>query len=278
MITIDLSQIAPPDVIEDLAFETIYQELLADFRRLYPEWTAILESDPVLKLLELVSYREMLIRARVNDAAMSVMLAYANGSNLDNLAANFNVSRLENESDTYFRRRVQMAFEGFSTAGPIGAYIFHALSADARVLDAAVKSPSPGEVLVTILSREGNGAASPTVLSAVEAVLNDENIRPITDRVTVQSAAIVPFAIEAKLFVKPGPESSLVKQAAVAALDSVIAASRAIGADIARSALFAALHQPGVQRVELRSPAADIEIADTQAAWCTGYAISTEVL
>ena len=31
--TIDLTTIAPPDVVEELDFETIYQELLADFRR-----------------------------------------------------------------------------------------------------------------------------------------------------------------------------------------------------------------------------------------------------
>ena len=275
---IELGDIAPPVVIEKLDYEAILQALLSDFRRLYPDWNAVLESEPVVKLLELTAYRELLLRQRVNDAARAVMLAYATGSDLEHLAANFNVSRLGGELDAGLRRRVAMAFEGLSTAGPVGAYVFHSLSADARVLDATVKSPSPGEVLVTVLSREGNGAASPSLLSVIESVLTHDNIRPLTDRVTVRSAAIVPFAIEATLFVKRGPESSLVKQAAAAALDAVIAASRAIGTVIARSALFAALHQPGVQRVELRSPVADIEMTDTQAAWCTGYAISTEVL
>ena len=40
------------------------------------------------------AYRELLIRQRVNDAARGVMLATASGTDLDNLAANFNVERL----------------------------------------------------------------------------------------------------------------------------------------------------------------------------------------
>ncbi len=72
---IDLSRIDPPEVVESLDFEAIYQEMMDEFRRLYPDWTAALESDPVVKLLEVAAYREMLVRARINDAARAVMQA-----------------------------------------------------------------------------------------------------------------------------------------------------------------------------------------------------------
>ena len=49
--------------------------------------------------------------------------------------------------------------------------------------------------------------------------------------------------------------------------------SRRIGRDIRRSALFAALHVEGVQRVELTKPAADVVLDATQAAYCSGYQI-----
>lgn len=63
---IDLSQLPEPEVIENLDFETIYQELLGDFREaMAGEWTAEVESDPVLKLLQLAAYRELLLRARI---------------------------------------------------------------------------------------------------------------------------------------------------------------------------------------------------------------------
>ncbi|PXB95471.1 baseplate assembly protein, partial [Pseudomonas aeruginosa] len=92
---IDLSQLPEPEVIENLDFETIYQELLGDFREaMAGEWAAEVESDPVLKLLQLAAYRELLLRARINDAARALMLAYASGADLDQIGAGFNVQRL----------------------------------------------------------------------------------------------------------------------------------------------------------------------------------------
>ena len=204
---VDLSRLPAPAVIEQLDFETLLAQAKAQFLLIWPEFSANLESDPVVKLLELFCYRELVLRQRVNDAAHAVMPAYALGSDLDQIAAGFGVERFildpgnpllgiapTYESDTDFRRRMVLGPEGFSVAGPAGAYIFHALSADGDVRDASVESPDPGEVVVTILSRTGTGEASPALLATVNAKLNSDTIRPLTDLVTVQSATIVPFA------------------------------------------------------------------------------------
>jgi len=53
MTVIDLSALDPPDLVETLDFEELYQRKLEHFKRIYPDWTAALESDPVVKLLEL---------------------------------------------------------------------------------------------------------------------------------------------------------------------------------------------------------------------------------
>jgi phage-related baseplate assembly protein len=47
--------------------------------------------------------------------------------------------------------------------------VFHARSAHPDVLDASAPSPVPGEVYVTVLSRLGDGTASPEVIDAVAA-------------------------------------------------------------------------------------------------------------
>lgn len=57
------------------------------------------------------------------------------------------------------RMRGQMALDGFSTAGPIDAYKFFALSASVKVKSVDVRSDEPGKVIVTILSTEGDGTA-----------------------------------------------------------------------------------------------------------------------
>lgn len=286
---VDLSQLPAPDVVEPLDFEAIFAEMLADLQARFPEFSALVQSDPAFKILQVAAYRELLVRQRVNDAAHAVMLPYARGADLDNLAALFNVVRLvvdpgdpdaippvppTLESDADFRRRVTLSLEGFSTAGPVGAYIFHALSADGDVKDVSVVSPAPGDVLVTILSRTGNGQPSGALTGVVGSKLNADEIRPLTDSVTVQAATIVNYTIEATLVFFDGPDRSLVMQSAQAAAQRYADAQHRLGRDITLSGVFAALHQPGVQRVDLTSPATSIVIDANEAAFCTAIALA----
>ncbi|ACT14212.1 MULTISPECIES: baseplate assembly protein [Pectobacterium] len=293
MAMIDLSQLPAPAVVEELDYEAIYTERKAMLLSLYPEdqraavaRTLTLESDPLVKLLQENAYRELLWRQRVNEAARAVMVAFAQGDDLDQLGANFSVSRLVitpaddstlpptpalMESDSDFRLRIQQSFEGLSVAGSVGAYQYHGRSADGRVADVSVVSPSPASVTVSVLSREGDGNASPELVAIVAAALNGEDVRPVADRVTVQSAVIVPYEIDATLYLYSGPEKEPVRAAAEQKLKTYISAQHRLGRDIRRSAIYAALHVEGVQRVELTTPADDIVLTDAQASYCSGY-------
>ncbi|MFG0851591.1 baseplate J/gp47 family protein [Pseudomonas sp. FYR_2] len=154
---IDLSLLPPPDVVENLDFETLYQEVLGIYRaHMGDQWTALLESDPVVKLLEVMAYRELVMRARVNAAAKASLLAYAKGADLDNRAADYGVQRLTIraanpdavppvtalvESDEALRYRTRLSLEALSVAGSSGAYEYHALSASAELVHVSVDSP-----------------------------------------------------------------------------------------------------------------------------------------
>lgn len=289
---VDLSKLDAPKVLEDLNFETLLTERKAEFIALFPQeertfWQSrlSLESEPITKLLQEVVYLQLLERSRINQAAQATMLAYATGSDLDVIAANFNVQRQiiqaeDNsvtpkipailEDDTSLRLRTQLAFEGLSVAGPRSAYVFHALSAHPEVADVSVVSPEPAQVTVTILSRIGQGTASESVLNAVRKKLNDENIRPIGDRVTVQSAVIHSYSIQAKLHLYRGPEYEPIKAEALRKLTEYTEEKRRLGRDISLSGIYAALHLEGVQRVELLSPTADIVLPSSKSAYCTG--------
>jgi phage-related baseplate assembly protein len=287
---IDLAKLPAPAVVEALDYEAILAEMKADLVSRAPELAAVLalESEPMVKLLEVCAWRELLIRARVNDAARAVMLATATGADLDNLAALFGVERLivdpgdplatppvpeTRESDAVFRARAQLALEGFSTAGPVGAYTFHALSADAMVKDVYVDSPNPGEVRVTVLSHEGDGTPSAPVLAAVAAALNAQDVRPLCDLVNVQAATIVTYTLDAAIEVLDGPDPALVLAASLAAVTGYVDGAHALGRDITLSGLYAALHQPGVSRVTLTAPAAEVAVAATEAAFCASLAV-----
>lgn len=290
---IDLSQLPDPQVVEAVSYDATLAARKRKLIDLYPEeerknmeHTLALESEPATKQLEENSYREVLLRQRVNDAALATMLAKAGGADLDQIGANYHTARkvVESddndnataiESDSEYRYRIQLAFEALSVAGPREAYRYHALAADRDVLDAAVVSPQPAYVTVALLSRRDDGVPSAQVIVAVARALDDETVRPVADRVTVQAAEMVDYTIRAKIHTYPEPAVEAIMARAQANLDRYLDEPRRIGRAVARSALFARLHIEGVRRVELDSPAADIAISPLQCARCTARTIAT---
>lgn len=291
---IDLSRLPVPSIIEVIDFEAIYAARKARLVALYPAEqqaeiaaTLQLESEPLAMMLQENAYREVLLRQRVNDAARAGMLAYSTDTDLDNLVAFMNIKRLAiapadevnnlpavMEKDADLRRRFLLAPEGFSVAGPEGAYISATLGADGRVRDASVKSPAPGVVLVSILAHDNNGVADEALIASVTKALNAEDVRPLTDQVVVQSAEVVEFQVSATIHTFPGPDPALVIAEANKRLAAYLEDSHRIGREIVISALHAALHVDGIERVDLAQPAANIAINDTQAPRCTAVAIT----
>ncbi len=282
--TVDLSRFDPPTIVEQLDFETIFQRKAARLRALLPSFDALVDSDPAIKILQVAAYDELLLRQDFNERLQQRLVAYATGSTLDHLGAGIGVARLVTtpanptnpatgvgaiyESDDSFRARIVLGPEGFSVAGPELAYVKHAKDASGLVLDASATSPAPGEVLVSVLSSEGDGTASGDLLAKVTAIVTDDAIRPLGDFVTVQSATLRPFIVVARIWTFAGPDPALVLAAARTKLDRYLAASRRLGRDITMSGLYAALSAEGVQRVEISAPTASIVCDLTQAARC----------
>lgn len=274
MAFIDLSQLPAPEAIEPLDYESILSAIKSELILRHPESAAVLEleSEPLTKLCEVAAYRELTLRARINDAAKSVMLAYAIGSDLDHLVALYGVSRLESESDSTLRSRAQLSLEGFSVAGPIQAYRYHTLSASPLVRDVTVLSPAPGVVRLVVLAQDGvpDAALLNTVLESASA----DTVRPLCDTVEAVAPAVIDYAVQASLICLTGPDTSTILTAAQQACQRYVDDQFYLGLDISQSGLLAALHRPGVMRVELSSPAAHLTIASDQVAHCTGIAVT----
>lgn len=278
---VDLSKLPAPDIIQTISFESILSEITLSFSQQFPSYSALLESDPVVKLLEVFAYREVILRQKINDASRANMLAYAKGSDLDNLAALFNVSRAIlveadptaippveaiYEDDQRFLRRISLAMEGFSTAGPAGAYQYHTYQADSGVKDVHVYSPQAGEVHVVPLSDnlEKNGLPDVEQLQRIHLSLNEEDVRPLTDKVSVKPPQIIPFQVHAKIAVNRGPGNEWSSQQALVKLESYLEDQIKLGTKITQSAIIAALHQPGVNDIELISPPTNIQLTPEQ--------------
>ena len=292
---IDLSQLNPPDVVRQIDFETILKEGLEDFyqrmEEVQPNFPRYLESDPAMKLAEAFAYREMLIRKEANEQALSVLLAFAKDNDLDHKAAERNLQRriispaTENtpeikESNESLRKRVQLAPEGQTTAGSEGSYIFHGLNADPRVKDIYPYAPldendnPTGICNIYVLSTEGTGEASEDLLNVVTAALNAKSVRPLTDKPLVYSASILNYSIEAEIFIDEGPDENIILSSCYKAAEEYTNKSHSFNDGISLSGIYQALHQPGVSRVNLISPAGNIDTSLGQVAYCTGINIT----
>lgn len=289
---VDLKKLPAPKVVQELSYETLLTQRKEKFLSLQESdemrqhWQARLqlESEPVVKLLEENAYLELLLRTNINESAKAVMLAYATGSDLDQLGALFGVTRLiiqaedlksnppttaKYEDDERFRTRIQMSLEGLTTAGSRASYEFHALSTSAKIKDVDVTSPTAGTVKVAILSTEGQGTADGDLIKAVKEQLNAEHIRPLTDTVLVESAVILTYEIQATITLYPSVLESVVMGNVNQAIASYVNKQHSLGIDITRSGIYAALHQEGVQNVKLTKPMDDFIVQPHQAAYCT---------
>lgn len=274
---VNLADLPPPEVVETLEYETILASWRAAMLERFP--AVDLESDPIVMLLEVAAYRETILRARYNDGLKGVLLATSTGTNLDNLAAFYATQRLvldpgdpdafppipvTMESDASFRQRVQLAMEAQSVAGPAGAYMYHALTADPRVLDVAVYSSTPGQVDVVVLPP--NGDAVPELPGIVQDYLSADIRRPLSDTVVVQQADVIEFDVTAVIKTYPGFDETAIMAESRTELDRYLADHFKLGHDVTRSGISAALSRPGVQNVFLTEPPNNVVIDQTEVA------------
>ncbi|TXM68202.1 baseplate J/gp47 family protein [Methylobacterium sp. WL120] len=279
---IDFSRLAPPQVVEEIDYEklvTIYQNQVVLKQPLLKR-AVRLEQSPTNVILEAEAYGEMIVRARINAAARAVMLPFAKGTDLDNLAAFYNVYRdtipadpvtgrlAAPEDDTRFRRRVQLAPEAFSTAGSAGAYIFHALTADPTIRDVSVKKINDrAGIKVSVMNSGNDPKPTDAQLLAVTKKLFSPAIKPLTDVVSVAPVGVHYVTLDATVNLYPGPDSSLVSADITKALQALRNRIALTGRDLTYSALYSALNQEGVQEVKINSPNGTIEAADDECVW-----------
>jgi phage-related baseplate assembly protein len=260
----DLASLPTPAVIEPLSFETIFSELQTEFQSRYPDYSALLASDPAVKLLEVAAYREVLLRNRINAAAKASLLAFATGSDLDHLAAFYGVTRLVDETDEALRLRTRQRIIGFANAGGAAHYRYWALSASPDVADVEVDSPEPGRVRISVLAKGEEETVPDAVLEAVRAVVLRDDIRVLTDTVEVVAAELIPVTVTARIWLYPDTPMAAFEAIAPRFKDA-LAAQSGLGWDLTPSWVIGELQRPGVHKVELHSPTTDIRANANQA-------------
>ena len=260
----ELAGLPTPQVLETLRFETVFDALLRDFQVRYPQYSALLASDPAIKLIEVAAYRELLLRSRINEAARANLLAFAVGNDLEHLGAFYGVSRLPQEQDEPLRRRIRARIMGFANAGGAAHYRYWALSASPEVADVAVDSPGPGRVRISVLPTGHSDTVPESLLETVRATVLRDDVQVLTDTVEVVPVSLVPVTVSAQIWLYPDTPLAVFEGLAPR-LTRELAQAAVLGWDLTQSWLIGQLQQPGVHKVALSEPATDIRIHSTQA-------------
>ncbi|HDV7508710.1 TPA: baseplate J/gp47 family protein [Campylobacter jejuni] len=330
-----LKDIAYPKIIEELDFEKLLKDYEELFKSFFKESVELLESDPFKAVLEALAYREMIIRARINESIKATYLHYASGSDLDNVVANgYLITRLQGvkptakvefelntllnydviipkgaifsnekaeiavlkedviikkdtakaegileldefvqskdtkteflqtplpfvakikqlsvfsggaseESDEALRERAIMSVHRFSTAGSEKGYIYHALSASAKVASIKALNNGAGKVRVIIKSEDEN------TIEEVQKYLSADEVRPLTDEVSVELAKKREFIIEAKLLLLELSRANEISEKI-----NALQKDFDLSVDLALGFIYKCLHQDGVYKSEILS-------------------------
>lgn len=179
------------------------------------------------------------------------------------------------ESEDNYRERIHEAPEGFSVAGPRGAYEYFAKSYNQSISDVKVSSPSPGTVDVRVLLESGE-IPTTTFLQGLWEYLSDKKRRPLTDNVNVNAPTIVNYDITFIYYIlsdNSAVASTIQANVNQAVQDYIAWQKSKIGRDINPSELISRIIKAGAKRVALTNPVY-VALTDTQIAFSANVTVN----
>jgi phage-related baseplate assembly protein len=157
-------------------------------------------------------------------------------------------------------------------------YTFNPDGYAAQVKDGNGRRTAPGEVMVTVLAREGDGTPSGDLLNGVRQHFARPDVRPETDRVTVQGAQIKTYKIRVVAKINAGPDSGLTKAAVQQQLQAYADSCHRLEGRVDPSWIDYTLHNAGAVQLQILEPLAPIVTTAFQAPFCTGVEVEVDTL
>lgn len=161
-------------------------------------------------------------------------------------------------TDDQFYELLRASNDAYSTAGPRGAYIYHAKSVSTNIADvkAVRRTDEDGHVDLYVLMDDGTIAGS-EVKNAVLAACNDDSVRPLTDYVSVLDPDTETYNITFTYYIS--------RDSAIASAEIQANVAKAVeeykkwqcerlGRDINPDHLIKLLMEAGVKRIVLTAP------------------------
>ncbi len=159
------------------------------------------------------------------------------------------------ETDESYRERIREIPESFTTAGSVGAYEFWTKTASQSIIDVRVVSPNPCEVDIYVWS--DIGFATQELKDRILSVVNNEEVRPLTDKVTIKDPTVISYSLDFSYFIDKDDEATvnIIKDRAITETNKYIEWQKLkIGRDINTDELIKRLKIIGVKRVVITTP------------------------
>lgn len=188
---------------------------------------------------------------QVNKLVSDEFLYFKEVSNITETAGGSEV-----ETDAAFYNRLRESEEAYTTAGPKGSYIYHAKSVSSQISDVSAESPKPGVADIRIMLYGGE-LPGEELIQKVQEYLSADDIRPMTDKVTVAAPTTIEFDINATYYIATDKVASTaeIKRAVELATENYILwQTSKMGRDINPSYFNAMLMESGIKRVEIANP------------------------
>ncbi|WP_024277992.1 baseplate J/gp47 family protein [Xanthobacter sp. 126] len=262
----DLAGLPPAQAIEEYDHQAIVDAYLADFtarwealRAADPDLPAIdvltLGSEPTVKKAEAAAGREVLLRARINDALRSNLLFYAQGTDQDHLVIFYDVLRMLGESDPALQSRTILAIQGRSPGGPEERYKAIARAADVRVADVAVYRVGRDPTIhVAIYATDNDGVADAALIAKVSAALHHPGVQLVNDTIVVGAAIFQTVDVAADVWLLPSTSITVLDELP-GVLRKAWAAETGMGFDFEPEWAGARMSVSGVRKIKVTTPA-----------------------
>lgn len=162
----------------------------------------------------------------------------------------------DREDDESLKERIYDYPNSYSTAGPIGAYEYHAKNAFPEIQDVVICSEAPGEVDIYFVC-DGGEIPGDALIAKVKEYLDDKKIRPLTDKVVVRAPAVQDYNIKMTYYISSSNKALV--SAIQENIDTAVTIYNSwqtdkIGRDINPSYLIQKVMEAGAKRVEVESP------------------------
>lgn len=159
-------------------------------------------------------------------------------------------------TDEEFYDLLRSSMDAYSCAGAKGGYEYHAKKVSTKIQDVIAMQPSPGCVDIYVLMDDGT-LASTEIKNAVLRACNADEVRPLTDKVSVKDASQVEYNIDITYYITAGTDrdTAEIEAAVKEAVDRYVTWQNGkLGRDINPDKLRDYLYEAGVKRIDLRAP------------------------